>query len=56
MKQAIVLGIIELGKLFLSGYFQAMRMAGKTTEEIKLMVDEEYAEFEKNKPEDLPDV
>lgn len=54
--EVIIAGIIELAKMGLSIYFQSMRMAGKSEEEIQAMYEVEKAEFYANKPEDLPDV
>ena len=56
MSELIIAGIIELAKMGLSIYFQSMRMAGKSEEEIQSMYEAEKAEFYVNKPEDLPDV
>lgn len=54
METAVILGLIEAGKASLQLYFQLMRMAGKTDEEI----DDAYVaakdEFESH--ENLPPV
>jgi anthranilate phosphoribosyltransferase len=52
----IVVGLIELGKLGLQAYLQAMRMAGKTPEEIDKMYQEERTYFDMHPPDTLPDV
>jgi hypothetical protein len=46
--------LIELGKVYLQGYFQSMRMAGKTEEEINQLYEAEKAQFQQNRPENLP--
>jgi len=51
-----ILGVIELGKLGLQAYFQAMRMAGKSDEEINRLYQEEKAYFDAHPPDTLPDV
>lgn len=56
MSEVIIAGIIELAKMGLSIYFQSMRMAGKTQEEIEAMYEAEKAEFYTNNPDNLPDV
>ena len=48
--------LVELAKLGIQVFFQSLRMAGKTPEEIDMMFQEEKATFLANKPEDLPDV
>ena len=53
---AVVIGLIELGKLGLQTYLQAMRLAGKTPEEIDKMYQEEKIYFDANPPDTLPDV
>ncbi len=52
----IIAGVVELGKVLLQGWFQAMRMAGKDDSEIAAMYQAEKLEFEKNAPDTLPDV
>lgn len=53
---SVVVGIIELAKLGLQTWFQSMRMAGKSEEEIDSMYYNEKAEFEALHPGTLPDV
>ena len=53
---AVVGGLIELGKLGLQAYFQAMRLAGKTPEETDKMYQEEKVYFDTHAPDTLPDV
>lgn len=45
--------ILESGKLILQAYFNFMRQAGKTEEEIELIYQSEKAQFDLNRPEDL---
>jgi len=52
----VVIGIIELGKLGLSMYFEAMKQAGKSDEEMEELYKSERAKFYANRPETLPDV
>ena len=52
----VILGIVELGKLGLQTWMQAMRMAGKTEEEIDQMYEIEKASFLAIHPSTLPDV
>lgn len=54
--EMIVGGLIELGKLGLQTYLQAMRMAGKSPEEIDKMYQEERIYFDAHPPSTLPDV
>ena len=51
-----ITGLVELGKLLLQGYFQAMRMAGKSAAEVDVMYNAEKTEFQANNPDALPDV
>ena len=53
---AVIGGLIELGKLGLQAYFQAMRLAGKTPEEVEKMYQEEKIYFDAHPPDTLPDV
>jgi hypothetical protein len=48
--------IIEGAKLFLQGYFNYMRMNGKTPEEAEALYKDERAQFDKNEPGNLEDV
>jgi glycogen debranching enzyme len=52
----IIAGMFELAKLSLAAYFQYMRLAGKTPEEIEVIYTQAKADFEARKPADLPDV
>ncbi len=52
----VITGIIELGKLGLQAWFGAMRMTGKSDDEISAMYMAEKTEFYKNAPETLPNV
>ena len=54
--EAVVLALVEVAKLSLAAYFQAMGAAGKTPEEIDTMFTTEFQQFQENKPSDLPDV
>jgi len=56
VEQAVVYGLIELGKLGLQAYLQAMRLAGKTPEETDRIYQEEKVYFDAHSPETLPDV
>ena len=53
---AMIGGLIELGKLGLQAYFQAMRLAGKTPEEVDKMYQEEKIYFDAHPPSTLPEV
>ena len=53
---SVVVGILELAKLGLQTWFQSMRMAGKSEEEVDAMYYNEKAEFEALHPDKLPDV
>ena len=53
---AVVVGLIELGKLGLQAYFQAMRLAEKTPEETDKMYQEEKIYFNTHAPDTLPEV
>jgi len=46
---------LEAGKLILQGYFQLMRMIGKTKEEAHALYVEECDYFESHPPDTLPD-
>ena len=48
--------IIESGKLILSAYFNFMRQAGKTAEEMEALYASEMELFLTNNPENLEDV
>jgi hypothetical protein len=48
--------IIEGGKLILSAYFNFMRQAGKTAEEMEALYASEKELFLKNNPANLEDV
>jgi len=48
--------ILEGAKLALQIYFTNMKLAGKTAEEINVLFNAEKTKFDKNRPEDLPDV
>lgn len=52
----IVYGLVELGKLSLQAYLQAMRLAGKTPEETDKIYQEEKNYFDAHPPDTLPDV
>lgn len=52
----VITGLIELAKLGLQGWFQALRMAGKTDEEIDVLYNKEKQEFLSHHPDTLPDV
>lgn len=56
LSPGVILGIVELGKLGLQTWMQAMRMAGKSQEEIDQMYEVEKAIFLANPPSTLPDV
>jgi len=56
IEQAVVYGLIELGKLSLQAYLQAMRLAGKTPEEIDQTYQEEKVYFDAHPSNTLPDV
>ena len=51
----IILGLIELAKAGLQAFFSAMRLAGKSQEEIEEIYQAEKAYFEAHPPESLPD-
>ena len=50
-----ILVIQELVGLALTLYISSLKMQGKTEEEIRKMVDEEYDKSLKRNPDDLPD-
>ena len=52
----VILGLIELGKTGLQAFFSAMRLAGKSSEEIDEMYRAEKEYFEAHPPDTLPDV
>ena len=56
MDPIIVSAAIELAKLGLSTYFNAMRMAQKTEQEINEMFEQEKMKFLANDPSKLEDV
>lgn len=56
MDPALAAMLIEFSKMGLQMYFQAARMAGKTEEEIEAMYQQQKAQFDANRPENLPDV
>lgn len=56
IEQAVIYGLIELGKLSLQAYLQAMRLVGKTPEETDRIYQEEKVYFEAHSPDTLPDV
>jgi len=56
IEQAVIYGLIELGKLSLQAYLQAMRLAGKTPEETDKIYQEEKIYFDSHSPDTLPDV
>lgn len=56
MDQATSIVLIEGSKVLLQAYFNFLRQAGKTPEEIDLLYKQEKAQFEMNNPNDLEDV
>lgn len=52
---AVVNGAFSLASIFLQGYFEAMRMAGRTEAEQDQFYEAEKAKFLANRPETLPD-
>jgi hypothetical protein len=52
----IVTGFVELAKLALQTYFQYMRVAGKSDEEIEALYTAEKSAFLARSPANLPDV
>lgn len=48
--------LVEIAKMGLQIWFANMRMAGKSEEEIDKLYDSERGEFDRNKPDYLPDV
>lgn len=52
----VITGFFELAKLGLQAYFQYMRVAGKTDEEIEATYQAERAAFQARPPDQLPDV
>lgn len=55
-EEALVLALVEVAKIGLSAYFQAMRAAGKTTEEMDVMFKEQHEMFLDRTPAILVDV
>jgi hypothetical protein len=56
VSETITVGLIEVAKLSLAAYFQALMMAGKTPEEIDSFFAAEYEKFKARPPSALPDV
>jgi hypothetical protein len=56
MDQAVVSILVEGAKIATQSYFNYMRLAGKTPEEIDAMYEEEKKRFMENDPADLPDI
>lgn len=52
----VAMGLIELGKLGLQVYFQAVRQAGKTKEEMDQMYNSESVRFDSHHPDTWDDV
>lgn len=55
MDPVIFGGLIELAKILLAGYFQALRIAGKTEEEINALYQEEMNKVRASDPGSLPE-
>lgn len=53
---AVVVSLIELGKLGLQSYFQAMRVTGKSKEEIDQIYGQASVDFDLNHPDSWDDV
>jgi len=47
--------LLEGAKLAIQSYFNYMRVAGKTPEEVDAVYQQEKAQFEKNNPDELED-
>jgi len=47
--------LLEGAKLAIQSYFNYMRVAGKTPEEVDAVYQQEKAQFEKNSPDELED-
>lgn len=56
MDATVTAGLIELAKFGIQSYLQAMKMAGKTDQEIEQMFQDEKRKFLERRPEDLPNV
>lgn len=56
MDPVIIAALVEMAKLGLNGYFNMMRVAGKTEAEIDAMFLDERTRFKLNPPDSLPDV
>lgn len=52
----IAAGVMEVGKVLLTGYFSYMRQQGASAEDAQKLYDEAKADFDKNNPASLPDV
>jgi len=55
-EEILVAGLFELGKMGLQFYFQSMRLANKTPEEVAQIYAAEKAKFDASDPSDLVDV
>jgi len=56
MEASIVVGLVEVAKVFIQGYFRLMQMAGMSPEDIEAHYAEQKKYFEDHPPETLPDV
>lgn len=56
MSDAAIIEVVSLAKLFLSGYFQAAKMAGLTEEQSQALFEEEDKKFRQNTPDQLAEV
>lgn len=56
MSPEVVALLVEGAKVGLQSYFNYMRVAGKSEEEISALYEEEKRNFLENDPDKLPDV
>lgn len=56
LSPTVIVSLIELGKLGLQSYFQAMRITGKTKEEIDRIYGQASVDFDLNHPDSWDDV
>lgn len=56
MDPKLIIGLIEIAKISLNGYFEAMRLAGKSDADIDQLFKAEYQDFQQRHPDDLVDV
>ena len=56
MDATVMLGVTEIGKLLLQGYFSYMAQIDATAEETQILFESTRESFLKNSPDLLPDI